>query len=293
MGGGKSETYITEAKTTMFHSFFRTKILAPGESVSDFTEVTEAERQKLLDALAAWKRPPQVFIDLWDEACKSINFVTIGRYNEATGYFELNGLKNITYEQALRIYNVSCSSVASNQCNNTDIRTNLLTSDIAGGSGAALDVMPACVFRNCYLIEIARISRKPDATAWGADWRGMFTGCSSLREIIGIIGDYQGHGTVSPFYRCAKLEKVKIHRLGGDIDFSDSPLIDLESFTYTVNNRATDNRTITITVHPNVYAKLTGDTTNAAVSALSAEELAEWSALPALAAEKNITFVSA
>jgi len=48
-----------------------------------------------------------------------------------------------------------------------------------------------------------------------------------------------------------------------------------ESVNHTIKNRRGTNA-ITITVHPDVYAKLTGDTTNAAASALTADELAKW-----------------
>lgn len=58
-------------------------------------------------------------------------------------------------------------------------------------------------------------------------------------------------------------------------------------------DNAANTKEIQVYVHPNVYAKLTGDTTNAAAAALSEEELAEWMALLPLAAEKNIQFASA
>ena len=97
-GGGKSETYITQSKTTVFHDFFTRKLLGEGETVADFMEVTEAERDRLQGIRDAWVRPPQVFIDQWNTACG-----IWGRYNEETGYFELNGLTDITYEEALSI----------------------------------------------------------------------------------------------------------------------------------------------------------------------------------------------
>ena len=98
MGGGKSETYITQSKTTVFHDFFTRKFLGEGETVEEFMEVSEAERDRLQGIRDAWVRPPQVFIDQWNTACG-----IWGRYNEETGYFELNGLTDITYEQALSI----------------------------------------------------------------------------------------------------------------------------------------------------------------------------------------------
>lgn len=40
-----------------------------------------------------------LFIDLWNNACGSY-----GRYNAETGYFELNGLTDIGYDEALKIF---------------------------------------------------------------------------------------------------------------------------------------------------------------------------------------------
>ena len=75
------------------------------------------------------------------------------------------------------------------------------------------------------------------------------------------------------------------------LDLSKCPLINLASWQGLVT-RAANTDAITVTVHPDVYAKLTGDTTNAAASALSADELAQWQALVAQAAEKQITFAT-
>ena len=52
-------------------------------------------------------------------------------------------------------------------------------------------------------------------------------------------------------------------------------------------------RNSTITLHPNVYAKLTGDTTNPAAAALTPQELAQWMEVLTDAVDKNITFATA
>ncbi|MDY4811201.1 MAG: hypothetical protein SO168_03950, partial [Muribaculaceae bacterium] len=67
--------------------------------------------------------------------------------------------------------------------------------------------------------------------------------------------------------------------------------LSLSSLEYMVS-RAVNTQAITVTVHPDVYAKLTGDTTNAAAAALSADELAQWQSLVSAAAAKNISFAT-
>ena len=55
---------------------------------------------------------------------------------------------------------------------------------------------------------------------------------------------------------------------------------------------AANTAAITITVHPDVYAKLTGDTTNEAAAALTPEELAAWQQVLADAVDRNISFAT-
>ena len=90
------------------------------------------------------------------------------------------------------------------------------------------------------------------------------------------------------------ITSFQLERLQNDVTFANNPLIDLDSFTYMVEHRATHiTDAYTITVHADVYAKLTGDTTNEAAAALTAEELAQWQALLTKAAGKHIAFASA
>ena len=74
-----------------------------------------------------------------------------------------------------------------------------------------------------------------------------------------------------------------------NLNIGKTPKFSLESLSYMIT-KATNTKDITITVHADVYAKLTGDTTNAAAAALSTEESAQWQQLVAAAAAKNIIF---
>ena len=73
------------------------------------------------------------------------------------------------------------------------------------------------------------------------------------------------------------------------LSMAHSPKLSLDSISYMVANAA-NTATITITVHPDVYAKLTGDTTNAAAATLTEEEAAAWQQVLADANVKNISF---
>lgn len=92
-------------------------------------------------------------------------------------------------------------------------------------------------------------------------------------------------------FSAPNLVTLDISNLKISLDLSKCPLINLTSWQGLVS-RAANTDAITVTVHPDVYAKLTGDTTNAAAAALSADELAQWQALVAQATEKQITFAT-
>ncbi|MDE6345371.1 MAG: hypothetical protein K2L55_01710, partial [Muribaculaceae bacterium] len=106
VGGGN---FITENYPTNFHTFITEKRLLPSDSIDNYKEVTAAQRSVLEAADAKWVRPPQAFIDQWNAACSnrfvnSSYYKSYGRYNEATGFFVLNGITDISYAEAVRIY---------------------------------------------------------------------------------------------------------------------------------------------------------------------------------------------
>lgn len=101
---------------------------------------------------------------------------------------------------------------------------------------------------------------------------------------------YTWHST---FWRCESLETVWIKSLYGNISFPHSALLSPESVSYLVENRTTAHTdVITVTVHADTFAKLTGDTTNPAVAALTPSELAQWQQILTAATAKNISFTT-
>lgn len=120
-----------------------------------------------------------------------------------------------------------------------------------------------------------------------------FYGCKNLREIRGPIRHQVGKIDDCAFLGCNKLESLDLRNLKSNLLLSNSPLLKLDSLDSIVTNAANGTTAITITVHADVYAKLTGDTTNEAAAALTADELSQWQALLTKAAGKHIAFASA
>ncbi len=120
-----------------------------------------------------------------------------------------------------------------------------------------------------------------------------FYGCKNLREIRGPIRHEIVKIDDGAFLGCPKLETLDLRKLKSNLLLSNSPLLKLDSLDSIVTNAANGNTAITITAHADVYAKLTGDTTNEAAAALTADELSQWQALLTKAAGKHIAFASA
>lgn len=287
VGGGN---FMTQAFPTNFHSFYKRKVLTSSESVNDFKEVSDAEKSEIEESDSKWAAPSEDFIAL----CESYGAV----YNHKTGFFELNGLVDITEEQMRDIVVAGPLELPYPQGYGGNIRTNLLSKTITN-VGCANDRKPnlAHIFRSNREIEVIRIgidgySRYPIV----AESIYLFaTGCLKLKKILGVISlralsNYAGNRDA--FTNCPLLEEVKLAELKIDYNFSTNPLLSLASFRYMVDN-AINTSAITLTVHADTYAKLTGDTTNAAAAALTPEELAQWQQLMTDATAKNISFIEA
>ena len=193
-------SYMTQAKATHFHGFWTRKILAPSESVSDFREVTAAEKAKIEAADAAWERPPQSFIDLFNNREALGGAMPCEGYNEETGYFELNHIKDIDYDEAVAILNASYPMMLGSS-----------PKTIYQDCGAILRVrtlMPICIINanngtqinNNSYIEALRFQStalagfgKGHLTVGGANW---ITNLSKLNVVYGQLA-YNGNMSIT------------------------------------------------------------------------------------------------
>lgn len=203
-------------------------------------------------------------------------------YNQNTGFYELNGLTDITEEQMKTIYTQTHGAQRMHNRNNVfesarTIRTNL---PFISYFGIGLDGKFRCAFLNCAALETACVT---SSIAYAADVSYMFERCPKLKKIIGqldIRNITSNVNVTKMFYQCGLLEDVRISSLKVNISFSNSPLISLESLQYLITNAA-NTSPITVTVHADVYAKIQD------------EGQVDWHALIETAAAKQITFATA
>ena len=239
-----------------------------------------------------------VFIDLWNAACG-----VWGRYNEVTGFFELNGLTDITYAEAMKIY--EAGAITTYDCagyfkisNQSIIRTNL-PRKLNSQWGYNSQGFNAHNFIPNFGLEVLNLE-----PFWGEDPNGFMVdtrlngngitsnfynisdyewgNSTKLKRIIGVIDLRlmpQGKRFDALTF-CKELVDVKIRNCGCHMRLTNAPKLSLESVSYLVENATATTAGSTIQIERGIYAKLTDETNT------------EWHPLLAQAADKNITFAT-
>lgn len=218
----------------------------------------------------------RLFVDMWNTACK-YNKTVYGKYNEATGFFELNGITDIGYAEALCIYNAYISDEASFDLK---CRTN-----IPHYPWYRMPNIDGQRFTNTNL-EIIKEYQISTAQPYGCRIANTHT----LREITTLWATDAGVVDIDS----RNLEYISftnqnfVSTTFKTFRIRNAPKIRLDA----MRNIVRYVRNSTVHIHADVYAKLTGDTSNAAAAALTPDELEQWQQVMVDAAGKNITFAT-
>lgn len=211
-------------------------------------------------------------------------------YNKNTGFYELNGLTDITEEEMRTIYlQTHVMDKLSSYYNifaSSTFRTNLgFNIGITQTNGRNVDFRESFFFNQ--KLEVLRLSFGNNINETRmirtSDMFYAFHGCKKLKRIISPIYVYDIKNKLyfdHTFSQCILLETALLYKLYASISFSDSPLLSLESLQYMITNAA-NTSPITVTVHADVYAKIQD------------ESQADWHALIEAATAKQITFATA
>lgn len=220
------------------------------------------------------------------EACGAV-------WNAESGYYELNGLTDITEEEMLTIYAVF-SDYKIEDINwkyaYTTARTNICPKNATYASKAYLNFngQRAFYFSKMEVIKISDYASSSDFGFPLSQGGNMFDSCGSLKRIIGRLWVDKSNSLYEIFGLCPKLEEVHIYGLSLPISFSDSPLLNYASLDCLITNAA-NTAAITVTVHPTTYSYLSGTAQPAAEVGGTTEE---WQALMTAAAGKQISFAT-
>lgn len=201
-------------------------------------------------------------------------------YNEQTGFYELNGLTDITEEEMKVIYVQTNHMDYIENMNDVfsalNFRTNLGFKQVRRVYNRTFNLKNA--FRENKNLEVLKLgnSTNDNWVVKCSDVQDFVYYCSNLKKIIGYIEC----PVAVNFLYTPLLEEIRFKNIVRNFGIKDSPLISLESLQYLITNAA-NTSPITVTVHADVYAKIQDETN------------VEWHALIETAAAKQITFATA
>ena len=194
-------------------------------------------------------------------------YVEVGaKWNAKTGFWELNGLTDITNEQMLTIY-VETNNFLMNQSDLeacycfSKCRTNIpnipYLSTLNRLNGDWIDV-----FRESPNLEVLVLKNLNFGTNKylfkPKKFVEVFRSCPKLRLIDAILDFSTCVITSNPIFTyCYNLESVKLYHLNKNIALTSCKMLSSESVRYMIEN-ATD-ATITITLHPEAYERAIAD----------------------------------
>lgn len=251
------ENFITQAFPTNFHQFWTKKILTASEKISDFKEVTDSEKNTIANKDAQWEAPSEELI-AQAEAARAV-------YNHSTGFFELNTLVDITEDEMRLIMTYGKFSIESGNAIRLPIRTNIRVYN----SSAYIQMEARALFVDNERLETLSVNNCLENIK---DAYLFFSNNPKLRKVIGNISFVSGARIPKSCFRgLAALVDIKI-KTPSSLSIGDSPLLSLASIQYMIDN-AYNTSPITITLHPDAYARLTDE-------------------LIAQATEKQITFAT-
>lgn len=183
------------------------------------------------------------------------------KYNEATGYYELNGLTDITEEEMRVIWQEDLSGWY--QKGRTNLTRNISVKGNTGGYNGGIDI--ACICINNKNLQVFNLG----ANCFARYMDSTFRECSNLETIDTRfrVVPYDTSLGINTFRGCIKLKDVRFNnhylRMKATLNLCDSPLISKESvlsaITTTDNASATSAGFLTITLHADAYARLNDD----------------------------------
>jgi hypothetical protein len=189
-------------------------------------------------------------------------YVSAGaKYNEATGYYELNGLTDITEEEMRVIWQEDLSGWY--RKGRTNLTRYISVKGNTGGYNGGIDI--ACICINNKNLQVFNLG----ANCFARYMDSAFRECSNLETIDTRfrVVPYDTSLGINTFRGCIKLKDVRFNnhylRMKATLNLYDSPLISKESvlsaITTTDNASATSAGFLTITLHADAYARLKDD----------------------------------
>jgi hypothetical protein len=200
---------------------------------------------------------PQANIDLY-EAAGAV-------FNGTSGYFELNGLTDISYEEMKVVYAQSQSTPFNNSSIggwtpfNYDYRRTLTARTTTSNTLSKDYYFPSFSWNQC-VETIGFFKHSFSKSLRTARLYGgiiTFYSCNRLKTIYDVVDWNNANGT-TVFYGCTSLETLNLTNIKTNVSLSASARLSVASVLYMIQNEASTSA-ITITLHPTAYARAIAD----------------------------------
>lgn len=219
----------------------------------------------------------KLFDDIW-----KANGGTVNHANSAKPY-RLNGL-DLTYDEAVEVYRFNPQYMQ-------EPMSALQNKQMHAVTNIAPSAMTKVAALNNFTVSTKTKVLSVNSTIPN-DLRGWLGNSgTNVERILGNINlaNFNRQGDLL-LAGCVNLHTVEIKGIKVNLSIEKCGKLSYASMKYLVDNAANGSAAITVTVHADVYAKLTADTSNAAAAALTSDELTNWQAIATSAAAKNISF---
>lgn len=207
-------------------------------------------------------------------------------YNESTGLYSLNGVTGlsesdiaVSYSFKDVVYRLNISRVLQNiysikaffphrgTVQSQQVFKNAPLNGTGTFSATSLEIIRV----NAATTNLNETNLTNILPCSGDVWSATFLNCSNLREVWPINVTNVPRFATDTFKGTPLLVELRLYGLSNNIEFSDSRVISKASILYIVNNAVPTTSAITITLHPDAYARLADDTD--IVAALEAQPL--------------------
>lgn len=219
-------------------------------------------------------------------------------YNRSTGYWELNGLTDLTEEDMLNIF--LWSSCLLNLPNDMSyiflyapLRTTLhaVTDHDWNMRTEGVVMTGMCMGSDIEVLSLTNPDRGSGGVLLVSDAGSAFFMCSALVRIDDCL-DADNMATnvfANAFNGCSALREVRIAHLNSSIDFSSCPLITYDSLKFIVDN-SSPSQNITITVHSITWTYMSDP--GADIPEEVGGTFSQWRSMKSIAMGKRISFAT-
>lgn len=238
------------------------------DTFDDFDKITKDELKEAL------------FIDMFNEGCNGQGKYDYENAPDKTKPYYLNKIW-LSYKEALTVHRESTGSLYYQRTWNFSFLQARTLYPIYSNNGSQPS-SSAYEFYNSKNLETLYF-----VLGYNQISSQTFQNCGKLRRLMGSYL-YMMASAGNAFTYCPLLEYMSISRLSISLNLSKNPKLEYSAFKQMVNS-SQNGSTITITVHPDVYAALCGEAPEYPFN-LGTQE--EWEQLLTTAADRKIVFAT-